>query len=139
MPERFPPGGLVRIPVVLQPSTAGIEAPWCRMDLFGSITCVPVWWTKKPYCQSQQPIGDGTSYSWKSCSCADLPGIYYRDAWIQQKLTKTACVFLGGVSASNNGGLWLTNPNPPSTDSAFLPPLLPATWDGGVFISPLCP
>ena len=83
---------------------------------------------------------DGTNY-WAGfdCSWTNWTSIYYRDAWVQEKLNATACVFLGGYSASNAGGLWLTNPNPPFTDLAYLPPLLPAAWDGGVYIDPACP
>lgn len=138
VPENWPPGGLLHIPVVLRPSKEGILAPLCRMDLFGTVTCEPKWWLQKPRCEWQASDGLG-GYDWMSIPCQDWPDIYYRDAWVQQKLLTTQCVFIGGYSASNSGGLWLTNPNPPFTDAAYLPPLLPATWDGPTFISPTCP
>jgi hypothetical protein len=139
VPSQFPPGGLLRIPVVLQPATAGIYAPLCTLDRYGKIECKPVWWSKKPVCEWESSNGDAT-YTWMKADCSgwNWPGIYYRDAWIQQKLFPTACVFLGGMSASNSGNLWLTNPFPPFTDAAFLPPLLPASWDGTPYISPAC-
>ena len=93
-----------------------------------------------PVCEWERSNGDAT-YTWvkSDCSWANHTSIYYRDAWFQQKLGATACVFLGGYSASNAGGLWLTNPNPPFTDTAYLPTLAPAAWDGGVYIDPACP
>jgi hypothetical protein len=104
------------------------------------VTCDPVWWTKKPYCSWRHSDGLG-SYYWTKMDCSgfDWPDIYYRDAWIQQKLLPTACVYLGGYSASNAGGLWLENPSPPFTAAAFLPPLFSATWDGALYLDPACP
>lgn len=142
VPERFPPGGLVRIPVALHPSKEGILAPLCSYDRYtDSKKCEPNSLSKVPVCRTKNYNSQTGKYQWDAFDCqfSDWPAIYYRDTWILNKLLPTTCVFLGGYSASDTGGLWLVNPNPPFADAAYLPPMVPATWDGATFVSGACP
>lgn len=53
VPAKFPTNNILRIPVVLQPDTAGLGIPVCLTDRFKNVVCMPSGWVAvRPECQS---------------------------------------------------------------------------------------
>lgn len=138
LPSKFPSNNILRIPVVLQPNTAGIAPPICATDRFKQITCTGNTFIKQPLCAYESWKG-GNTYEWVQydCSWTNFVGVYYRDTWVKDRFEPKTCAFLAASSATADS-LWLTYPNPPFVDLAFVKPGVGALWDGNFHVAPGC-
>lgn len=133
MPYRFPDEStLLKIPVVLPPNTSGIPAPRCTTNPYWETNCVPDPSLSEPLCIGQYVDYQGLQSVALPCDAVNHPGIYYREAWLQQRFYPTSCVLLNAVSYTDTGGIYLLL-QPPFKAAAALVPALSASWDGGLF------
>jgi len=133
VPSKFPEGStLLTIPVVLPPNTKGIPAPRCTAAPLGEVSCQPDPSLAEPLCIGQYLDTNGTHSVALPCGAVNYPGIYYRDAWLQQRYFTTSCAPLSAVSFTKTGPLWLLF-EPPFIAGAALAPQISATWDGAFF------
>lgn len=131
IPAKFPASNLLKIPVVLVPDSSDIDPPLCVTDPFGNTTCKPSPLQSKPICIGQYyEVGKSKPQSsfQTDCSGVNYAGIYYRDAWLNQKFHKTSCFAMTGASYNVVGPIWMLY-SPPFIAAASLRPDQPATWD----------
>jgi len=159
LPRRFPENGTLRIPMVLPPNLTGIDAPLCRASFYTDpqANCSPISGATKPICQSQTNADSahpGTLWhDDPGCSSlAELVAIYYRDAWVANKLDVESCTSLGAatflkhveITPSQDGWLslgtsWTSSVSYEATPLltmsmiGFVPPKVGATWSGPFF------
>jgi hypothetical protein len=160
LPRTFPESGTLRIPMVLQPNLAGIDAPLCRASFYTDpqAQCVAVPGATAPVCQYQTNGDWYAGAPWHDDpGCArhgELVAIYYRDTWVAKKLDVQTCTWLGvatllkhvEISPSQGDGEWWPlgtswttsvsykdSPLLTMSVNGFVPPKVGATWSGPFF------
>jgi hypothetical protein len=135
IPTEFPSSEILRIPIVLRPSFAGIKAPLCYTKLSGEVTCWPTTIFSKPTCVWQVPAPELGKYTNEVYPCLDHTlAVYYRNAWIVTKFVPTKCAVLHASAVQIGESLGLPWPfDKPFLDVALLTRHLPAIWDGWLY------
>lgn len=123
---------LMEIPVVLPPNTSGIATPRCTTDPYWQTNCVADPSLSEPLCIGQYADANGVQSVELPCEAVNHPGIYYREAWLQQRFWPSSCVLLNAVSYTDTGSIYLLL-EPPFKAAAALDPAATAAWDGAIF------
>lgn len=135
LPREFPDSRRLRIPMVLWPNLAGINAPVCQASFYTDpkAQCFGILApTAEPICRFQSTANfDGTWQDDPKCSrYGGLVAIYYRDAWAAQKLERADCTVLIGNSYTNVDGLLLEHPDYSFSVIGLLVPTIGTSWNG---------
>ncbi len=142
LPRNFPPSGVLRVPMVLQPNLAGINAPLCVENGPGS-TCSPINQCVPspfvgcppnigvPFCKAGDLLNLGGQFL--DCSETNLPSIYYRDAWTITKFLSTECIGLPAATFQRIGPFLVSVPGLTFAMGAIVDPRFFALWSGAFF------
>lgn len=110
LPTIWPSSGRLTIPIVLRPNVSGINSPYCWSGWTGT-GCFGIFPPSAPPQCVTQDFQPGGGLIATDCAQTPWTGIYYRDRWIDKKLTQTPCTDVKAWTIQEVNGLLFPAPD----------------------------